>query len=162
MIFSGLITGVIVRVDTNTLTASPVAKIGDFCEEQYEEARCGRVLGMTFTKTGKLIVCDAVYGLYMIDLDKKTEANRISESRYDHNVEYTALLTPDTLVNGSHNLVFNSLVLAPDDVTVYVTVSSTNFPLQDALWEVASSPSGRILKFNLETHKTEVLASGIR
>lgn len=160
-LYAGLITGVIVRVDTNTLTASPVAKIGEFCEEQYEEARCGRVLGMTFTKTGKLIVCDAVYGLYMIDLDKRTEGNRISESRYDHNVEYTALLTPDTLVNGSHNLVFNSLVLAPDDVTVYVTVSSTNFPLQDALWEVASSPSGRILKFNLETHKTEVLASGI-
>ena len=162
VIFLGLITGVIVRVDTNSLTATPVAKIGEYCEEQHEESRCGRVLGMTFTKTGKLVVCDAVYGLYMIDLDKRVEKNRISESRYDHNVEYTALLTPSTLVNGSQNLVFNSLVLAPDDVTVYVSVSSTNFPLQDALWEISSSPSGRIIKFNLETHKTEILASGIR
>ena len=140
----------------------PIKKKPNKAEEQHEESRCGRVLGMTFTKTGKLVVCDAVYGLYMIDLDKRVEKNRISESRYDHNVEYTALLTPSTLVNGSQNLVFNSLVLAPDDVTVYVSVSSTNFPLQDALWEISSSPSGRILKFNLETHKTEILASGIR
>ena len=114
LVTAGLITGVIVRVDTTSLTATPVAKIGGACAEQHEEARCGRVLGMTFTKKGRLLACDAVFGLYMIDLDKRAEENRISESRYDTNVEYTALLTPDTLVNGSHNLVFNSLVLAAD------------------------------------------------
>ena len=159
---AGLITGVIVRVDTTSLTANPVAKIGGACAEQHEEARCGRVLGMTFTKKGRLLACDAVFGLYMIDLDKRAEENRISESRYDTNVEYTALLTPDTLVNGSHNLVFNSLVLAADDVTVYLTVSSTNFPLQDALWEVSSAPSGRLIKYNIETKETEVLVRDIR
>jgi len=160
-LYAGLITGVIVRVDTTSLTATPVAKIGGACAEQHEEARCGRVLGMTFTKKGRLLACDAVFGLYMIDLDKRAEENRISESRYDTNVEYTALLTPDTLVNGSHNLVFNSLVLAADDVTVYLTVSSTNFPLQDALWEVSSAPSGRLIKYNIETKETEVLVKDI-
>lgn len=160
-LYAGLITGVIVRIDTNSLTATPVAKVGGPCEEQYQESRCGRVLGMTFTKTGKLLVCDAVFGLFLIDLDKRTEENRISDRKYDQYVEYTPLLTPDTLVNGSRNVLFNSLVLASDDETVFLTVSSTNFPLQDALWEVASSPSGRILKFNIETKVTEVLVSGI-
>jgi len=162
-LYAGLITGVIVRIDTSSLTATPVAKIGSPCrvDEQYLESKCGRVLGMTFTKKGKLLITDAVYGLFMIDLDKKTEENRISDRKYDLSVEYTPILTPDTLVNGSRNHVFNSLVLADDDKTVYISVSSTNFPLKDALWEVSSSPSGRILKHNLETGETEVLLSGI-
>ena len=117
---------------------------------------------MTFTKKGKLLITDAVFGLYLIDLDKKTDENRISDRKYDLNVEYTPILSPETIVNGSRNHVFNSLVLADDDKTVYISVSSTNFPLQDALWEVSSSPSGRILKYNLETGQTEVLLSGIR
>lgn len=151
----------IVRIDTNSLSVTPVAKIGEHCDEQYEESRCGRVLGMTFTKTGKLLVCDAVFGLFMIDLDKRVEGNRISDSKYDHHVEYTPLLTPDTMVNGSHNIVFNSLVLSSDDRTVYVTVSSTNFPLQDALWDVATEPSGRVLMYDLETKHAEILVDGI-
>ena len=162
IVLSGLITGVIVRIDTNSLTATPVAKVGGPCDEQHQESRCGRVLGMTFTQTGKLLVCDAVFGLFLIDLDKRTEENRISNSKYDQYVEYTPLLTPDNVVNGTRNIVFNSLVLASDDETVYLTVSSTNFPLQDALWEVASSPSGRIIKFNIESKETEVLVSDIR
>ena len=120
------------------------------------------MLGMTFTKAGSLLVCDAVFGLFLIDLDKKVEKNRISESKYDQFVEYTPLLTPETVVNGSQNLVFNSLVLAEDDRTVYITVSSTNFPLQDALWEVSTEPSGRVIKYDLHTQETEVLVSGIR
>ena len=68
------------RIDTNSLTATPVAKVGGPCEEQHQESRCGRVLGMTFTKTGKLLVCDAVFGLFLIDLDKRVEENRISDS----------------------------------------------------------------------------------
>ena len=158
---TGLITGVIIRIDTNNLSASTVAKIGSLCEEQYQESQCGRVLGMTFTKSGKLLVCDAVFGLYMIDLDKRTEANRITDTKYDDSVEYTALLTPDTLVNGTQNLVFNSVVLADDDVTVYVTVSSTMFPLQDALWEAASSPSGRVLKFNIVTKQVDIIMNSL-
>ena len=153
----------IVRIDTgSTPSVTPVAKIGYDCDEQFEERRCGRVLGMTFTKAGSLLVCDAVFGLFLIDLDKKVEKNRISESKYDQFVEYTPLLTPDTVVNGSQNLVFNSLVLAEDDRTVYITVSSTNFPLQDALWEVSTEPSGRVIKYDLHTQETEVLVSGIR
>ena len=34
----GLITGVIVRIDTNSLSVTPVAKIGEHCDEQYEES----------------------------------------------------------------------------------------------------------------------------
>ena len=54
-LYTGLISGLIVRIDTAALTAHPVAKIGGECEEQYQEHTCGRPLGMAFTKTGKLL-----------------------------------------------------------------------------------------------------------
>lgn len=70
-IYTGLMSGVIVKIDPEALTFEPVAKIGEQCQEQHEEYKCGRPLGMTFTKSGKLLVCDAVFGFYMLDLDKK-------------------------------------------------------------------------------------------
>ena len=54
-LYTGLISGLIVRIDTVALTAEPVAKIGRPCEEQYQEETCGRPLGIAFTKTGKLL-----------------------------------------------------------------------------------------------------------
>ena len=54
-LYTGLISGLIVRIDTGALTAEPVAKIGRPCDEQYQEETCGRPLGLTFTKTGKLL-----------------------------------------------------------------------------------------------------------
>lgn len=161
-LYSGLISGLIVRIDTVALTAEPVAKIGRPCEEQYQEETCGRPLGITFTKTGKLLVCDAVFGLYLVDIDKKVEEeNRITEKKYEDLVEYTPLLSPDTLMNGSQNFVFNSLAVSQDDQTVYLTVSSTNFPLSDCLWEVSASPSGRVIQYNMVTQETKVLVSHI-
>jgi len=161
-LYTGLITGLIVRIDTVGLTAQPVARIGRRCEEQYQEQVCGRPLGLSFTKTGKLLVCDAVYGLYLIDIDKKQEEeNRISAKKYEDQVEYTPLLTPEKLINGSENLVFNSLVLSSDDETVYFTVSSTNFPLSSGLFEMSAKPSGRVIEFNLRSQESKVLVSEI-
>ena len=57
-----------------------------------------------------------MYGLYLIDIDKKQEEeNRISEKKYEDIVDYSPLLTPDKLINGSQNFVFNSLVISSDD-----------------------------------------------
>ena len=103
-----------------------------------------------------------MFGLYLVDIDKKQEEeNRITEKRHEDVVEYSALLTPDTLINGSQNLVFNSVALSRDDETVYLTVSSTNFPLSDALWEVSAEPSGRVIQFNLVSGETKVLVNHI-
>ena len=107
-------------------------------------------------------VCDAVYGLYLIDIDKKQEEeNRISKKKYEDQVDYTPLLTPDKVINGSENLVFNSLVLSSDDETVYLSVSSTNFPLSSGVFEISAKPSGRIVQFNLRTQEATVLVSEI-
>ena len=154
-IYTGLMSGVIVKIDPDALTFEPVAKIGEYCEEQYEEYKCGRPLGMSFTKSGKLLVCDAIFGLYILDLDRETEKKRIMDSKDLDKMDYKPLLTPDDILNGSQNMVFNSLVLSQDDETVFLTVSSTRFPLRDSAFELLSDPSGRVIKYNLRTEETE-------
>ena len=103
-----------------------------------------------------------MFGLYLLDIDKKVEEeNRITEKKYEDLVEYSPLLKPETLMNGSQNLVFNSVAVSSDDQTVFLTVSSTTFPLSDCLWEVSASPSGRVIQYNLVTQETKVLVSHI-
>merc|ERR1719186_1230852 len=138
---------------------TPVAQIGETCEGQHEEYRCGRPLGMTFTRSGKLIVCDGVFGLYLVDLDVKDSTEemrgRIIDNNTPHYVNYEPLLTVKDVLNGSTNLVMNSVVVAEDDDTVYITVSSTNFPLRDSMFEFLSDSSGRLLKLSLKTRQTQ-------
>jgi sugar lactone lactonase YvrE len=162
LLYTGLMNGLIARIDPENLSIEPVARIGgEECEEQHEERRCGRPLGMVFTQAGKLLVCDAIFGLYMVDLDRKSEEGRITEHRQLESVGYTALLTPDMEIEGQHHLVYNSIALASDDDTVYLTVSSTRFQLSDGLFEIISDPSGRLVRYSLSTKEVTVLASGI-
>lgn len=161
-LFTGLISGHIVKIDTELLTVETVAKIGGDCAGQHEEHKCGRPLGMAFTKSGHLLVCDAVFGLFMLELDRKVETKgRIMDSKEVDRVGYTSLLPPDKLVNGSTPLVLNALALSDDNDTVYLTVTSTRFPLSDAMYEVMSDSSGQVLKFSLSTKEVEVLVTGV-
>ena len=79
-------------------------------------------------KAGKLLVCDAVFGLYMLDLEKVTihshfhhkilddddqevEENRIRASQQLERVEYTQLLPPDLQVDGKVHKVDNKIIV---------------------------------------------------
>ena len=82
-------------------------------------------------KAGKLLVCDAVFGLYMLDLEKVTihfhfhhrildddydqevEENRIRASQQLERVEYTQLLPPDLQVDGKVHKVDNMIIVVP-------------------------------------------------
>lgn len=161
-IYTGLVSGVIVRIDPEDLTITPVAKIGVDCDGQHEEDKCGRPLGLAFTQAGKLLVCDAVYGLYLLDLDRPPEpAGRITQTKTFDRVSYEQLLSPRQEINGSQNIIFNSVVLDSDDETVYLSVSSTRVPLRDSMFELISDPSGRIIKFNIKTRLSEVIMAGL-
>ena len=98
-------------------------------------------LGLEFDKDGNLIVADAYYGLYKVNLktDKKTP------------------LVPSSLeINGKKNLITNSLVLSQDSKVIYYTVSSTNFQLTNGMYEIMSVPSGRVLKYDVYGNMSKV------
>jgi hypothetical protein len=65
-LYTGLMSGLIVKIDPDDLSITPVARVGTDCEGQHEDVKCGRPLGLEFTQDGDLLVCDAVFGLYLV------------------------------------------------------------------------------------------------
>jgi len=143
-LYTGVQGGDILRLNIND-PKKPwefVTKIGQFCQDTYHEELCGRPLGLEFDQEGNLIVADAYYGLYKVNLetDKKTP------------------LVPSTLeINGKKNLITNSLVLTKDSKVIYYTVSSTNFPLTNGMYEALTVPSGRVLKYDVYGNMSKVI-----
>jgi len=75
-LYTGVQGGDILRLNIND-PKKPwefVTKIGQFCQDTYHEELCERPLGLEFDQEGNLIVADAYYGLYKVNLesDKKT------------------------------------------------------------------------------------------
>jgi sugar lactone lactonase YvrE len=58
-------------------------------------------------------------------------------------------------------MVTNSLVLTKDSKTIYFTSSSTNFDLSNGMYELLSSPSGRVLKYDVYGNITKVIMDEI-
>ena len=75
-----------------------------------------------------MLVCDAIFGLYMLDLEKvsihfhfhhkilddddqEVEENRIRASQQLERVEYTQLLPPDLQVDGKVHKVDNKIIV---------------------------------------------------
>jgi len=143
-LYTGVQGGDILRLNIND-PKKPwefVTKIGELCQDTHHENICGRPLGLEFDKDGNLIIADAYYGLYKVNLktDKKTP------------------LVPSTLeINGKKNLITNSLVLSQDSKTIYYTVSSTNFHLTNGMYEIMSMPSGRVLKYDVYGNMSKVI-----
>ena len=64
---------------------------------------------------------------------------------------------PSTLeINGKKNLITNALVLTKDSKVIYYTVSSTNFPLTNGMYEALTVPSGRVLKYDVYGNMSKV------
>ncbi len=74
---------------------------------------------------------------------------------------YEHLLKPEDLLDGTPNTLFNSVVLANDNRTVYVTVSSTKFPLRDGMFELISDPTGRVLQYDLVSRQVKVILDNL-
>ena len=145
-LYSGIHGGDIIRLNLETPKQSweYVTKIGAPCSDQHHEAICGRILGLEFDSKGQLYVCDAYYGLHKINLDS------------GRNVP----LVPSTaVIEGRTNLLTNSLAISKDDKTIYYTVSSTNFGLQNSMYELLTHPTGRVLKYDVYANISKVSKS---
>lgn len=119
-----------------------VTKIGHKCTDVHHEDICGRPLGLDFDKDGYLIVADAYYGLYKINLATNAKIP----------------LVPSSLeIDGKKNLLTNSLAISKDSKTIFFTVSSTNFQLSNGMYELLTVPSGRVLKYDTYGNMSKVL-----
>lgn len=93
----------------------------------WQEAKCGRPLGMQFDKNGALYVCDAYYGIFKVDV--KTG-------------KYERIVNTDQSIDGKKSMITNSIDLAKNG-DIYWTSSSSEFTVEDGVFTMLEDPSGR-------------------
>ncbi|KAL1501891.1 hypothetical protein ABEB36_007131 [Hypothenemus hampei] len=143
-LYTSLLNGDIVKL-TGDSHITPVVKFGKPCRATYEERICGRPLGIQFSQNGQLFACDAYYGLYRVNI--KTG-------------EKVQLVNPKTEIAGKQTKLFNSLAVASNG-DIYWTASSTQFHLEDGIYDFLADPSGRLIHYNVKTKENVVLIDNI-
>ncbi|XP_017874286.1 PREDICTED: adipocyte plasma membrane-associated protein isoform X2 [Drosophila arizonae] len=143
-IYTGLHGGEIIKLTSNHVTH--VAKFGEPCAEIFEEAKCGRPLGLAFdTQGNNLIVADAYYGLWLVDLTTNKKKLLVSPTQE----------LPGKSINRRAR-VFNSVTVSKEG-EIYWTDSSSDFTIQDIMFASLANPSGRLFKYNRAKNVSEVL-----
>lgn len=143
-LFSTIHGGEVVRINGDHITH--IAKFGKPCEFSFEEELCGRPLGLAFdTKGSNLIVSDAYYGIWLVDLATGNKEQ---------------LVSPDTVLEGKgvnrKAKIFNSVAVARNG-DIFWTESSSDFTLQDGVFTVFANPSGRLFHYDRSSGKNKVL-----
>ncbi|XP_052863070.1 adipocyte plasma membrane-associated protein Hemomucin [Anopheles cruzii] len=143
-LFTTIHGGEVIRINGQHITH--IAKFGKPCELSFEEEICGRPLGMAFDTIGSnLIVTDAYYGLWLVDLTKGSKQQ---------------LVSPDTVLEGKgvnrKPKLFNSVAVARNG-DIFWTDSSSDFTVQDGVFTVFANPSGRLFQLDRSTGKSKVL-----
>lgn len=101
-------------------------------EDITEEARCGRPLGLAFdTQANNLIIADAYYGLWQVDLSSFKKKLLVSPHQE----------LPGKDINRKAK-VFNAVAVDRQG-SIYWTDSSSDFPIQDIVFATLANPSGR-------------------
>ncbi|XP_055945476.1 adipocyte plasma membrane-associated protein-like isoform X2 [Argiope bruennichi] len=140
-LYTGLGDGRIVRITDKEVV--PITRTGKDCEGIFEEHICGRPLGMTFNKEGRLFVADAYHGLFSIDINTGKKVN---------------ILPSKTIVEDLPLTLLNSLTFDDKEENLYITQSSSRWNISHVIVSIIEhDTSGRLLKFNMKTKKVSVL-----
>lgn len=142
-IYTGIYGGEVIKLTSDHVTH--VAKFGQPCEEIFEESRCGRPLGMAFDTLGNnLIVADAYYGLWEVDLSNGKKKLLISaQQELDGKIKRKAKI-------------FNGVTVDKKG-DVYWTDSSSDFLLEDIVYTVFANPSGRLFHYDRVKNESKCL-----
>ncbi|XP_046452409.1 adipocyte plasma membrane-associated protein-like [Daphnia pulex] len=138
--------GSIIKIFGNGTQMKTVAKLGHKCSGSWDVNNCGRPLGIRFDRDGYLIVADSYLGIYKVDCES---SGQVSNLVHKHAV-----------IEGKVARIFNGVAPAKDG-RIYYTVTSTNYPFDEALGEMLGAPSGRLMVFNPETNENKVLQENI-
>ncbi|KAF4519007.1 hypothetical protein B566_EDAN009770 [Ephemera danica] len=142
-LYTGLLGGQVVRVDPdNVEDVVTVTRLGHpDCMSELEGEKCGRPMGMQFHTDGKLYLTDAYHGLYRVDVDT---------GKWEH------LAGGDQYIGGQRVRLACDLAVARDG-RVFWSDASTEVGPEDMTLELLSAGSGRLLRYDPRTNRTETL-----
>ncbi|GFO34549.1 adipocyte plasma membrane-associated protein [Plakobranchus ocellatus] len=116
------------------------------CGGIENENTCGRPLGMRMDKNGFLIVVDAYYGLFQVNVATG---------------DYVTLFSSSTLVEGKPVKLVNDLDIAPDG-KIYFTHTSTRWHRnQFPMIFLEGNTDGRLLVYDPKTEGVSVVMDGL-
>ncbi|XP_035703714.1 adipocyte plasma membrane-associated protein isoform X2 [Folsomia candida] len=142
-LFTGLIYGDIIKINKDGKVTT-VAKTGKECQGHHWDTKCGRPLGMRFHR-GKLVVADGALGILRVDVDTGS----------------IETLTPTGEIVDGKEMSFPDDLDVDTNGNIYYSDASTNGNMRSATLELFGEPSGRLLKYNAKTKKTEALLNGL-
>ncbi|KAH8278432.1 hypothetical protein KR018_003257 [Drosophila ironensis] len=145
-LFTGIHGGEVLRLHLDSDEIQTVTKIGKPCDYIYDDSVCGYPVGLAFDTQGhNLIVGDAYYGLWEVDLLTK---------------EKTLLVSPEEVLPGKGvdrpAKVFNSVAISKNG-DIYWTDSLSD----DIALVMFANPSGRLFRFDRKKKTNEVLLDGL-
>ncbi|XP_037950939.1 adipocyte plasma membrane-associated protein-like [Teleopsis dalmanni] len=125
----------------------PIFQIGKPCKRRsFDEAVCGRPLGLAFdTKGNNIIVADAYYGIWRVDLKKYRKTLLVSPKQ----------ILPGKFINRKAKI-FNG-VAVDSKGDIYWTDSSSDFTFEDSVLAGLTNPSGRLFKYDRSKNISTVL-----
>ncbi|EFN66169.1 Adipocyte plasma membrane-associated protein [Camponotus floridanus] len=142
-IYTAVYDGYLLRIDEDDLV--PIAKFGKKCDGQWQQQKCGRILGLKFDKKGNLYAVDSYYGIFKVNVATGDYKNIVNISKP---------------IDGKIPLLPNSIDIA-ENGDLYWSDSNTDFPLYDLMQVLSSNPSGRLIRYNAAKKKNEVLLKNL-
>ena len=101
---------------------------------------------MQFDGRGRLVVADAVYGIYRVEVEK---------------AQAQVLVPASAEVDGAVNKIFNSVAVSGDGNTIFYTAPSSQFTLAEGLLTIITAPTGRLIKYDERTNSSQVVMDGL-
>ncbi|CAL8111727.1 unnamed protein product [Orchesella dallaii] len=139
-VFTGLLDGSLVKIKNGKVTK--ITSLGKGCDEEGV-MHCGRIAGVRFDSQGKLLVADAVNGIYSIDADSGKAEKLVG---MDVPIEGTLPRFPDDLdIDQNGN--------------IYWSDASTIAGVDQLVLEAFAGPTGRLVKYSTKTKESTVLLS---
>ncbi|KAF2347835.1 Strictosidine synthase conserved region [Trinorchestia longiramus] len=111
----------------------------------WEEKVCGRPLGLRFAHDGKLLVADAYFGIYKVDVD-----TGLKEQLVDAQIP----------INGKRPMLIDDLD-EDSEGNIFFSDASTIAHLSEGTLELLAGPTGRLIRRDASTGHSSVLLDKI-
>ncbi|KAH8338282.1 hypothetical protein KR074_002374 [Drosophila pseudoananassae] len=145
-LYTGIHGGEVLHLNIEDERLKTVTKVGKPCDYFYDDKVCGYPVGLALdTKGNNLIVGDAYYGLWEVNLQTKRRTQLVSPEE----------ILPGTRVDRPAQL-FNSVAVSQNG-DIYWTDSLSD----DVALVLFANPSGRLFRYNREQKTNEVLLDGL-
>ncbi|XP_017092239.2 adipocyte plasma membrane-associated protein Hemomucin [Drosophila bipectinata] len=145
-LYTGIYGGEVLKLNIEDKRLEAVTKVGKPCDYIYDLEVCGYPVGLALdTKGNNLIVGDAYYGLWEVNLETKKRTQLVSPED----------ILPGTRVHRPARL-FNSVAVSQNG-DIYWTDSLSD----DVSLVLFANPSGRLFRYNREQKTNEVLLDGL-